>query len=759
MMTQIYYAHSNENEDCASWQELSDHLAETSKCAQGFCKQSGAVEWASVAAILHDAGKATDAFQRRLRGSCEKVDHSTAGAKIACEKYGCMGILLAFVCAGHHGGLPNGITPGKLSSLSQRLGKEIEPYGAFFDVVASAEFFLPEIEALPHYPFGNRLPEGFSSNAEERYSFYLFTKMLFSSVVDADHRDTERVLAPERALMRNRKKPSLKDLLKTLEDYLEELVFKADPSAVNDARANIQQACRDKANAPIGIFSLTVPTGGGKTLSVLLFALLHAVRNGQERIIFSVPFTTVTAQIASLFKKIFGEDAVLEHHSNYNFKESEDGSIPWERLAMQDWDAPIVVTTNVQFFESIYASKPSRCRKVHNIANSVVILDEAQALPDRLLKPSLAALVELSRGYQMSAVLCTATQPPLDQYWPFGQKVHEIIDNPGAFKDVFEKRARFELLGECELVDIAERMTRFDQALCIVGTRKAARELYEAVLESKYGSRQDIPEHPSEEGYYHLSALMVPAHREEKIKEIRQRLSKGKPCVVVSTQLIEAGVDIDFPSVFREMAGLDSVMQAAGRCNREGGNPCGGTVFVFDFKREGRNCRSTWLDKMAVLGRGAIERCDGRICDKSVRSFFLNRYLRENLDGADILKQLTSDAIGRRQFKVYAFEDYARDFKFIENEGASVFIPWGREGERLLKELLSAEHPELMAQKLQSYMVNIPFYTLEQYKDMHCIEQIDPFLILNPSDGSRILYRDDRGLLPPGKEEFEELVY
>ena len=379
--------------------------------------------------------------------------------------------------------------------------------------------------------------------------------MLFSCLVDADCLDTEKFKEPEKSVRRE-DYPKIKELAEKFFQGLDELERIAQKSPVNSIRSEIRQACERAAKLPRGLFSLTVPTGGGKTLSAMAFAIRHALKHGQQRVIYVIPYTSIIEQTAQTLAKYFGGENVVEHHSNLDPSRES----PRSKLASENWDAPIIVTTNVQFFESLYAAKSSRCRKLHNIVNSVVILDEAQLLPPELLAPCVDAMNQLVQNYGVTLVLATATQPALfslPKPCPSLQKATEITPSE---MNLYERLKRVDyrlpsdLSKACEWPDIAARLQKNEQVLCVVNTRRDCHDLFKLMPE----------------GTIHLSALMCGEHRSQVIAEIKRRLAEDFPTRVISTQLVEAGVDIDFPVVYRALAGLDSIAQAGGRCNREG---------------------------------------------------------------------------------------------------------------------------------------------------------------------------------------------
>ncbi|CAB5714480.1 CRISPR-associated endonuclease Cas3-HD [Delftia tsuruhatensis] len=541
-----FFAHSTSDTSKGNWQSLPDHLKGVGALARQFADAFGAGALAEVQGWLHDLGKYTQPYQLRLQGSSVRVDHSTWGARIAARHYPGIGHLLAYGIAGHHAGLANGDGEGERTALRQRLddGYELPALDAAWE----ADIALPPQLAMPDLKIHSR----------ERRNFQLAfaTRMLFSCLVDADFLDTERFYGKTESGADHRSggepAPSLQALRSQLDAYLAGL-----PSggSVNATRAGILQHVRGQADLAPGLFSLTVPTGGGKTLASLAFALDHAIRHGLRRVIFVIPFTSIVEQNAAVFRKALGplgDAAVLEHHSAFVPSEPpRDDPEKYQsqkklQLAMENWDAPIVVTTAVQFFESLFAAKPSQCRKLHRIAGSVVVLDEAQTMPLKLLRPCVAAIDELARNYRSSLVLCTATQPALAAPAFEGglQQVRELAPAPEQlFKQL--ERVRVRHLGVLDDEALAEHMRSREQVLCIVNNRRHARAVFQAMA--------DLP------GARHLTTLMCARHRSAVLAEVRQLLKDGKPCRLVSTSLIEAGVDVDFPTVLRAEAGLDSI--------------------------------------------------------------------------------------------------------------------------------------------------------------------------------------------------------
>ena len=563
-MSDILYAHSLPDRPREEWELLERHLAEVAELAGKFAAAFGGEDLARTLGLLHDIGKASDRFQRYLRDTAASTDHSTAGAQFACARYGPqLGKLLAFCVAGHHAGLADG-AGAEGSTLAARLTKRVEDYHCWQELALEL-------------PSSLGAPASFRVR-HDRQGFQLafLTRMLFSCLVDADSLCTERFTSGgiEREAW-----PTLAALKPRLDAYLARRQVDAADSPVNRQRRRILDHVRAGAACTSGLFSLTVPTGGGKTLTSLAFALDHAARHGHHRVIYVIPFTSVVEQTAAVFREALGADTVLEHHSAFDADtlksnpddEEEVTGEERHRQAAENWDAPVVVTTAVQFFESLFAAARGRCRKLHNIASSVVILDEAQTLPLHLLLPCVAAIDELARNYRASVVLMTATQPALKSPDLEGglEDVRELapagLDREPAFQ-----RVRISHASALDNEALAEHLKAQRQVLCVVNSRRHARELYEAIK--------------GDGDAFHLSTLMYAVHRRTVLATIRARLRHGMPVRLVSTSLIEAGVDISFPTVFRAESGLDQIAQAAGRCNREGELPAGerGQVVVFE---------------------------------------------------------------------------------------------------------------------------------------------------------------------------------
>lgn len=637
----MYLAHKNP--DDGTEQSVLQHRQGTVALAERFANRFGDGEYGRICAWLHDAGKYTEAFQKRIRGANIHVDHSTAGAQIVHKMIPGMGMWLAYCIAGHHGGLPNGGNPTDTQAevtLSGRLKRNVEDYSAFYD-----ENTLPPLPQKQ--PFQPLYKAGFSVS--------FFIRMVYSCLVDADYLDTESFMKGG-CTGRAQNQVALECLKDKLDQKLKTFAGATKPIYVK--RNEILQNCMDAAASDKGLFSLTVPTGGGKTWSSLAFALRHAIRNGMDRVIYVIPYTSIIEQNAGEFKSVLGEENVLEHHSNFDFDEDrEDDVLKMQKLATENWDMPVIVTTNVQFFESLFACKSSRCRKLHNIANSVVIFDEAQMLPTEYLLPCVRAIAELVANYRCTAVLCSATQPALQPFFPPNMPIHEICRNTRELYDFF-RRTCLVYRGTMDNQMLAEEMGQAQQALCIVDNRKQARDLYQ-LLEG--------------EGCFHLSTLMYPAHRKRVIKEIKERLKNEKPCKVVATRLIEAGVDVDFPVVYRAMAGLDSLVQAAGRCNREGKREVS-DVFVFDPEEQYAN-RPHAQERPLKAAQFVMRHYEDLLSPEAIHAYFTELYKVEGPEGLDMPKIVDELESSWQEYGFFCnFPEIAEKFELIDQKTKPVII-------------------------------------------------------------------------------------
>ena len=703
----LYYAHSAHDElgnllPYEHWQTLQSHSVNVGEMAAEFARVFGAQEVACQTGQLHDLGKYSEAFDHRLHGG-PSVDHATAGAKIAIERWGnAIGKLMAFCIAGHHAGLANGCREGdNRSTLKQRLALQFGEGIPALDNLWQQEIKLPQnlsappLKADAHHPY---------------FSYAFFTRMLYSCLVDADYLDTEAFyLNLENNAVERGGYPDLNALQHNFNQFInafrlrvaqasEQTEAEKRNAALNRLRSEILDHAVEQAAQPQGLFTLTVPTGGGKTFTSMAFALEHAKQHGMRRVIYVIPFTSIIEQNATEFRKSFGElgkQAVLEHHSTF-----DDGKLQNEatkdklRLASENWDAPIVVTTAVQFFESLFADRSSRCRKLHNIAGSVIILDEAQMLPLNLLLPIMQAIKELAQNYRCSIVMCTATQPTVQAengFYRGFENVREIAPKPTALFDKL-RRTTVQHIGTQTDADLLAKLGEHPQMLVIVNNRRHARSLY------------DQAKHL--EGTFHLTTLMCAKHRSQKLDEIRGRLKNGEPCRVIATSLIEAGVDVDFPLVMRAEAGLDSVAQAAGRCNREG-KRASENSFVWIFTPE-----EQWKAPPELAAQAAVMRLtadsfsDDLLSTQAIAAYFAELYQLKGseLDNKKILKMHNDTG----QSLDFPFQTIADKFRMIESHMQPLIIPFDGEAENLISSLHHADHIGGLLRKLQPYTVQIP---------------------------------------------------
>lgn len=712
-MTRVYYAHTHETRD---WEPLEEHLRLVAQGddqgfpgAAGFARAFGAEEWGRLAGWWHDLGKYSEAFQRYLAASQGdshqgevqgRVNHSSAGAIHAAKTVKPGGKILSYCIAGHHAGLPDHV--GGRAGLKDRLAALIEPFDH-----APAEITVQTAPSPPPLKFDTKRADAYA------FQFSLFVRMLFSCLVDADFLATEQYMRPDQAVLRSPPSPSMSDFAKSLDRHLAELATTSKPSTVNEKRAEVLEQSRQAAVLAPGFFSLQVPTGGGKTLSSLAFALRHAAQHNLRRVIYAIPFTSIIEQTAQVFRKALGNlsEYILEHHSNLDpesfDKQSgeQNHSSTISRLAAENWDAPLIVTTNVQLFESLFASRTSRCRKLHRIARSVIILDEAQTLPVKLLKPTLMLLQELVTNYGCTVVLCTATQPAIErnEEFPIGlTDVRPIISEPEELFDDL-KRVDIEHLGKLDDEALVGRLDGHPQVLCIVNTKRHAAKLFhELKSRAAYG-----------EQVFHLSAYMCPTHRSDKLTEIKEVIKSGQPCRIISTQLIEAGVDIDLPVVYRAMAGLDSIAQAAGRCNREGKLERG-QVYVFETDAK----PPPFIAQAAQAARKIIPDYTDLLSPAAVTHYFGEHYWTQ---GGEAGENWDAEKVGECFClpEHFQFREAAQRYRLIDDIQIPIIIPYDDRSRRLRDELMAMEEPPPRGfdRRLQRYVVSVMPHDLQKLQD------------------------------------------
>ena len=733
------------------WHEhlLDEHLRGVAVMAADFAADFESADWAYTAGLWHDLGKYSNEFQQYIKdvsgytnrydpeahieGKPGRVDHSTAGAIHAMRQFGAHGRILAYLIAGHHAGLADwSAAETGAKSLFKRLDAE---HDYLLDRI-SAQAISQEILTQPKPTTKLR------GGAE---GLHLWLRMLFSCLVDADFLDTEAFMDGDKAATRSGYR-DIADLMDHFDKYMAALAVNAGNTPVNAIRADILHKCREKAVLAPGLFSLTVPTGGGKTLSGMAFALRHVIQHKKRRIIYVIPYTSIIEQTAGIFRDIFG-DNVVEHHANLDPNKEDARS----RLATENWDAPIIVTTNVQFFESLFAARTSRCRKLHNIINSVVVLDEAQLLPPEFLQPIADVVNQLANHYGVTFVLSTATQPALSSFQSFGGQhfrgldhVREIMDDPDTLYKTLQRvevSVPSDLQTSRDWQSIADELIQQPSVLCIVSRRDDARELHH-LMTAKENGKDTL----------HLSALMCGEHRSRVLADITARLKRKEPVRVISTQLVEAGVDLDFPVVYRALAGLDSIAQAAGRCNREGKQNGLGRVVIFvpvklappGLLRQAAQISVSLLsgNESNVLGRDLA------------KQFFVHLYGRApSLDKHGIYDLLTQDA---RECQIQ-FRTVAEKFKLIDdNSYQTILVRYGDSNKLLDRLEIEGPHRKLM-RKLQRYSVNIPKQVLAQLERNNDVQESKKLPGIYVQVGNK-LYDKSLGVVIDGNIAPDELI-
>ncbi|XHR27236.1 MAG: CRISPR-associated endonuclease Cas3'' [Chthoniobacteraceae bacterium] len=712
------YAHTLENRPRSQWQLWEDHSAAVAQLAREFGRVFDSGTWVEVCGWLHDLGKLHPLFQAYLlrengldasewdgEGGGGRVNHSGAGALWAYQRWGGLfGMTIAYLVTGHHAGLPdwNSRFTGN-GALSVRLEQEQATFNGI-----SQERIQQAVVPLPKELF----PPSFLKTSA---AYHFWVRMLFSCLVDADFLDTEAFMSPGKAAARP---PclQLEELKPGFDAALESLSRKAAPTPVNKLRSDILAHCRAAAQSPDGLFSLTVPTGGGKTLSGTAFALDHAVAHGKTRLIYVIPYTSIIEQTADILRTYFGKDNVLEHHSNLDAEKAP----PSQMLAAENWDAPVVVTTSVQFFESLYAALSSRCRKLHNIVNSVVILDEAQLLPPQWLTPCVAAINRLVSDYKVSVVLSTATQPALPG---LVAAPREIVPDPAA---LYRNLKRTQIIPPTDpkrptdWPTLAAELRTHEQVLCIVNRRQDCYELWRAMPE----------------GTIHLSASMCGEHRSKIIAAIRRRLAANEPLRVISTQLVEAGVDIDFPVVYRALAGMDSIAQAAGRCNREGKRDGLGVVHVFVPPKPspaGLLLKGEQVTKSLIASSDFLPDAP-----ETFTRYFEKYYESVNETGKEWLDENLLRDAGDGQVQ---FRHAAETFQMID-ESTSILVRFG-ESEQWIEQLRHAGPTRELMRRLQRYTVSVHPNLARSLRERGHIEEMHPGIFVQTFPG---LYRQETGL-------------
>lgn len=752
-----YYAHSTAREDMADWEPLAAHLVRVAQRAGLFAEGFGGGNAARLAGLLHDLGKYSPQFQAYIKGHGTGVDHSTAGARIVRtlatdpnDKL--VADIISYAIAGHHAGLPN--YSGKRAALADRLEES-------YPISPLAEIWRDEVRVEASGLLPQKLQP---KKGRQAFQLSVLGRMIFSCLVDADSLETEAFDNEAQNTRKDRIWPDLQkrlsDLICAFDAYMAAKYEKLPPERrthpLNLLRQEVLAHVRAKAQMQKGLFTLDVPTGGGKTLASLAFALEHAQAHGMARIIYSIPYTSIIEQTADIFRAVLGEEMVLEHHSAIEPRVMEDEkSDPSSsqtpeakrRRAMENWDAPVVVTTSVQLFETLFSHRKARCRKLHHLANSVIILDEAQVMPLNLLRPCVAMLDELALNYGCTIVLCTATQPALLAPGFKGglppERVHELAPDPERLDTAFRRMTldmRTHKMSDAALV---AELVDWPQGLIIVNSRKHALKLYEAAKEAGL------------EGRVHLSTRQTGADRATLLADVRDRLARGAPCRVISTSLIEAGVDVSFPRVWRAKAGLESIIQSAGRCNRESRWSREDSRIVVFTPEEGEPPPAIRAH-VAALDR-VSKKHEDLFSKAAIEDYFGEVYWQkgDGLDQIDIGDDRTGAVLDQFLFggtrtnprTNFAYRTVGENFRFIETTMVPVIIPQTEDVEKTLAALDHGLPAGEAARRLQRHVVQVPDRYRQQMienGDVTFKEGFaDQFAVLR----TRGLYSRERGLL------------
>ena len=675
---ETYIAHKHSEFD---FQTVYQHSIGTAERCKAFAGILDAASNAKTAGLLHDCGKYSTSFQKRIRGAAIRVDHSTAGAVEASRIFPKDPCIAACV-AGHHSGLldfgskfsnfGDGTLMGRLKAV---VGKDIEEYGAWKKDLMD---LLPDEVSMPKW-------------VKTNLDCFFYAHMLFSCLTDADYLDTEAYMCGKE---REYSHSSLHSLLFELQHYLSS--FDRTKSELNKIRAQFYETLFNQAECNPGLFELTAPTGAGKTLTSLAFALKHAISNNMCRVIYVIPYTSIIEQTHEIFSSVLGSENVLAHYANVDFflgdaesDDTEEENLKKRQMA-ENWDAPVIVTTAVQFFESFFSNRSSRCRKLHAICNSIVIFDEAQTLPCDTLYPCLAVISQLVKNFHCSCVLSTATQPALLPIFQkpgmlLGHEIKSLCPCDLFPKQVFE-RVTYHYEGVIQIENFDSILQSSSSFLCILNTKHLTEQLY-----------RSFRKHDS--NVFCLTTNLTPNCRKQKLRLIRSLLADGKPCCVFSTSLIEAGVDVDFPEVWREMAGIDSIIQSAGRCNREGKRKKEDCIVHYFSTSEPqpkyilKNIKATEFVQKEV---GTIS------TPEAIQQYFTTLLYTlkgsEQLDKKEILKTIETEPM--------PFKKIAETFRLIDDDQYSVIIPC-LENKQLIEELYSESGNRQILRQLGPYMVSI----------------------------------------------------
>ena len=666
----IYLAHLDP-EGKRTPQLLLDHLRQVSRLAKEFAPTPEMKEAARQCGLLHDVGKYSADFQNYLLGKKHgRVDHSTAGAQLLAGNGNLTSSMEAFCIAGHHAGLSDLGSPTDLpgeNTFSARMKKKVPDCSAW----------QQELEAPKPVQGIEQAISDFQSQGQMDFiGCGLWLRMLYSCLVDGDFLDTEAYM--QGGAVQRGGFASLEQLHERFFSALEEKGFFHPQNALNRKRCEILQRCIQKGkDKEDRIYTLTVPTGGGKTISAFAWALEKARTCGKQHIIYVIPYTSIIEQTADILRSYLGEENVIEHHSQVEYEDKDEKMDP-RRLATENWDAPVIVTTNVQFFESLFANRSSRCRKLHNVANSILLFDEAQMFPVEYMIPVLRSLEALVRHFSCSALLCSATQPRLDQFLQ-GKPQELMEDIPGLYN--FFKRTQLVNEGLLSYDQVAEALDAQPQSLCICLTKGEAREIASRIRGE----------------YLYLSTNLCPAHRQQVIHAMKEKLKRGEPCRVVSTSIISVGVDIDFPVVYVEENGVDALIQGAGRCNREGKRQAEDSL-VHIFATENSR-KSHFLEQERQSTHMVEQKFPDLAAPEAIAKYFDWLYHAKD---AILDKKKIVELSGNGKYATIG-----QQFKLIEDHTKNVLIPWNKEAQEIVQQLQYGIRTRQLLRKAGRYMVSV----------------------------------------------------
>ena len=705
MNTNKYIAHRNEISGAV--QTVKEHCEKTAALCRD-CAVPELKDFMYAVGMLHDVGKFQESFVKRINGANIKVEHSVCGAIAAKEKYAVpppMALMMEYCIAGHHSGIPNGGFPNDDSdqpTLCGRLKRDFEDFSEYKN-----ELVLPELNGLEWMKYLLGDCDNKMDHVIDKFAF--LTRYAFSCLVDADSIDTAD-FCKERELPR-KLKADFSACLQSIDDRLNSFVCK---TGLQKARAVLQNQAFQNIRQEAEIYLLNMPTGSGKTLASVKIALERALAKQKKRIIYIIPYNSIIEQTADVFEELFGDNLeILRHQSTFSYEEEENGSEDYReaaKTASENWDAPFIITTAVQFFESVYANKRGKLRKMHNMSDSILIFDEAHLMPQDYLQPCLQAVAYITRYLHSEAVFLTATMPDFEklmkEYALPNSKIVKLIKDTSMFAE-FQK-CRYRYIGGISSSELLSRCREYPSSLIIVNKKATARELYQ-----EGGGKR-----------YHLSTYMTSYDRKRILKEIRQELKQmeadypeykdvpeDRRITIISTSLIEAGVDLDVYTVFRERTGLDSILQAGGRCNREGKRKTA-DVFIFDRTEETRQAAS---DDKASLTKGLLKKYEDISDVRCIEEYYSRLYFMKVDDiQKNTMHQICSDLAS------IPFKEYAEKFEFIDSRQVSLVVPRDAQSEKLVETMKYTKAGN--ARKLQNYTCSVTQKELEDLIRQHAAD-------------------------------------